>query len=673
MVSLLFPKGLTRQVVVVLLLVSLAGVVGAGLSAWQAERQALEEQVQRNLVTVADLKRDRLRSWLNERQADVRLVAVNRLNQEHFTELFDPRIPNERKREFASFLRDNLIGLQRSREGYVEIMMTDSSGAVVIGTNQERVGLPGLSDAGKDRFSAIDGSFFCNIFTHPETGRPVMAFGHVIRAVDLETHQPTSEIIGEVITVVDMEDTVYRILGPIPELGQTAEALLVRPIDEGMLFLSRLMFVEDAALNLVAGPNSPVAEAARKAEMGALDAFPSVDYSGEPVLATYRQVEPVGWGLVVKQSEAEAFEPVYTLAQRIARITLLVLLGTGLLAVVVARTLTRPIGALADATQAIAKGDLSVSLHSERKDELGALSASFQQMVDALAQRDQETQRLTEMLRRRADELESAYSELRRVDQLKDAFIRNITHELRTPVTTLSGYTELLLDDAADFEPDQQEMLQAIAGQSLQVTRLVNDVVSLHNVSADREERRPLRIVEIVRAGLDAWRLTIDQRRLPVQHHFDLNCADEDVEVVAHPGQMVRVLDNLLDNAVKFSPDGGTISLHIRPMQKQGPEGQRMQCLVISISDEGIGIHQEDLPRIWERFYQVDSSTTRRFGGTGLGLTLVKEIVEAHNGQVWVESRPDVGTTVSFALPCHVPTMEIPALTEDRSFMYAQR
>ena len=130
MASVLLPKGLTRQIAIVLFLVALAGIVGVGLAAWQAERMVLEAQVNNNLVMVANLKSERLQYWLNERQADARLLAVNQLNQEHFTKLFDGSVDFQDKRELAVFLRDNLAGLQDSRRGYMEI-----SALVIVSAN----------------------------------------------------------------------------------------------------------------------------------------------------------------------------------------------------------------------------------------------------------------------------------------------------------------------------------------------------------------------------------------------------------------------------------------------------------------------------------------------------------------------------------------------------------
>jgi len=658
----LIPKGLTRQLLAVLFLVALTGIVGVSLAAWQAERQVIEEQVDAKLVVVANLKRDRLQNWLAERQDDVQMIAANQINQEDFNLLLDTSLPQTRKDELILSLRDSLIGLQYSRSGYVEILMMDSEGTVLVGTDPAHQGKPFPAlEAATRRFFLIDGSSFYDIFFHPDSGRPVMLFGHVIRSFDGQTHQMSDEVVGEVFALVDMEYTVYRFLGPIAELGVTAEALLVRPEEDGIRYLSQLLFQENAPLNLSAGPDSPLAAAAQQAAMGATETFHSIDYARQPVIVAYREIAPVGWGLVVKQAESEAFAPIADLARRIVLLTFLVLLGTAGLALYLTPTVIQPIAALVQATQAIAGGDLGISLQTKRQDELGALSSSFQRMVAALAAQRQEAQRLAHALERRADELESAYSDLRRSDQLKDAFIRNITHELRTPVAALSGFTELLTDEAENFTPEQREMLDVVAGQTRQISRLVKDVASLHEIDSGSDERRPVSLADLVRSSLaNCQKQRFSGRRTPAgAHTFDLQCTDEDVAVFAHPGQISRVVDSLLDNAVKFSPEGGPIHIQVRRVQKWDANGQTADWQVVSVTDTGIGIAEEKLPHIWERFYQADDATTRRFGGAGLGLALVKETVEAHGGKVWADSLLGEGTTVSFSLPVHHLTPDI--------------
>lgn len=663
----MIPKGLTRQLLVVLFFVALIGIVGVSLAAWQAERQVIETEVSEKLMVVANLKREQLQSWLTERQDDVQMIADNRTNQERFNLLLDASLPQARKDELTLSLRDSLIGLQNSRSGYVEISMTDMKGTVLVATNPADENKQTLAlGEGKRQISLIDGSSFCDIYLHPDTRRPVMLFGYDIRAFDAQTRQESDEIVGEVFALVDMEYTVYRFLGPIVELGESAEALLVRPEKEGVLYLSQLLFQENAPLNLRAGQNSYLAAADHQAKLGITETFRAIDYASQPVILTYRTIAPIGWGLVVKQAEAEAFSPIEDLANRIILLTVLVLLGTTGLALYFASTIIQPIGALVQATQAIAEGDLGVSLQTQREDELGALSASFQQMVGALSEQRQEAQHLADALKRRADELESAYSDLRRTDQLKDAFIRNITHELRTPVAVLSGFTELLLDEAESFTPQQQEMLDVVVGQTQQISRLVKDVVSLHDINSDNDERRPVSLSELVRSSLahcqEQW---LSGRNSAVgAYSFDLQCTDENVAAFANPSQISRVIDNLLDNAIKFSPEGGSIHVQVRRVQKWDANGQTADWQVISVTDTGIGIAEDKLPYIWERFYQADDATTRRFGGAGLGLALVKETIEAHGGKVWADSLLGEGTTLSFCLPVYHPDQSTALETE---------
>ncbi len=166
---------------------------------------------------------------MEERQADTRLLAVNKLNQEHFTEILSDNVSTEQKTEFAAFLTDNLIGLQQSRLGYTDIAFIDSAGTVIISTKPEQVGQPALHNkVFAETLLASDGIFTQDIHFDPNTGSTKMAFGYVIKGIDLETGQELSSVIGVVIVAVDMAETIYPLIGAWPGMGQTGETLLVR-------------------------------------------------------------------------------------------------------------------------------------------------------------------------------------------------------------------------------------------------------------------------------------------------------------------------------------------------------------------------------------------------------------------------------------------------------------
>jgi GAF domain-containing protein/PAS domain-containing protein len=256
-----------------------------------------------------------------------------------------------------------------------------------------------------------------------------------------------------------------------------------------------------------------------------------------------------------------------------------------------------------------------------------------------------ENAQLFKDLKERAYHLEQAYHELQEVDRLKDELVQNVSHELRTPLTFIKGYIELLGGgDLGQMNEHQQDVLKIVAEKTNLVTRLVSDIVFLQQIEHESLQLADVDIAQMIRRVVQVipvaavGRVTL-QAVLPPD--LPLVRADQD--------RIYQVFDNLIGNAIKFSPNGGVITLQAQELD------DRVQ---VSVSDTGIGIPADRLERIFERFYQVDGSTTRKFGGAGLGLAIAKRIVEAHGGRIWAESQLGCGSSFLFTLPkAHLPTL----------------
>lgn len=228
-------------------------------------------------------------------------------------------------------------------------------------------------------------------------------------------------------------------------------------------------------------------------------------------------------------------------------------------------------------------------------------------------------------------------TEHKRVEQLKDELVSTVSHELRTPLTSLRGFAELMLKRS--FAPDKQrEFLTIIHQEATRLTGLINDFLDLQRMQSGRQVYN---MTEIALEPLLRESATIfvpDQSRHVLQIELDPSlpvvCVDVDC--------IRQVLGNLLSNAVKFSPRGGSIYVHARSVGKE---------VWVMVTDQGVGIPQEALSLLFTKFFRVDNADTRSIGGTGLGLALVKEIIETHGGRVWVESTRGEGSTFSFSLP----------------------
>ncbi|HSH04621.1 MAG TPA: GAF domain-containing protein [Anaerolineae bacterium] len=249
--------------------------------------------------------------------------------------------------------------------------------------------------------------------------------------------------------------------------------------------------------------------------------------------------------------------------------------------------------------------------------------------------------RLYEEVQTRAEKLAVAYEELKENDRLKDELIQNVSHELRTPLTFVKGYVDLLLDGAmGNLRDDQKNALRIVSTKTDEVTRLVSDIFTLHEENLKME---PLELRDLVRAIVADYKVRDQLNDIEprvIGHLPELG----NTLIEGDKGRLTQVLGNLLDNALKFSPEGGTVAVHLMIRDESN------DCL-IEVRDEGIGIPKEKLPRIFDRFYQVDGKSTRRFGGAGIGLALVRKLVEAHGGTIWVDSEENVGSTFSFTIP----------------------
>ena len=403
-------KGLGGRLLAALAFVALISVGALGLAVYLNERDALETQVTNQLTSIADLKKEQLLIWLDERQADAHLLAINKLNQDHFTQILSSDTPSDHKAELTEFLTDNLIGMQQSRAGYSEITLVDIGGRVIVATNPLIVGQAtphklSVSQA----LEAGDGSYIRDIQLDPVTGIPTMNFSQTVLGLNLETGEELPTPIGVVIIVVDMTETIYPLIEAWPGMGATGETLLVRAEDESTLFLNNLRFDANAALNLRIPAEMSMARPAHLATRGAEGVGQHIDYRGVPILAAYRYIPGINWGFVAKEDLDEAFAPTQTLARQIGLVAIIVLLATGAVSIAISSTLTRPLAKLVEGTRAVATGNLKTDIAVKRQDEIGTLADSFRMMVQAVEHRQQQIETANQALQRRSIELSALY------------------------------------------------------------------------------------------------------------------------------------------------------------------------------------------------------------------------------------------------------------------------
>ncbi|MBI3988645.1 MAG: GAF domain-containing protein [candidate division NC10 bacterium] len=260
------------------------------------------------------------------------------------------------------------------------------------------------------------------------------------------------------------------------------------------------------------------------------------------------------------------------------------------------------------------------------------------------------------------ERLRAAYQELKELDQMKTDFLANISHELRTPLAPIIGYVDLLLSEhPGPLTARQQSGLEIISESVRRLRGLIEQLLTFVQLGQGGGylQLKEASIDSLLRAKVEAFQEKARAKELSLTLAAPASLPN----VIADPEGIAQVLDLLLDNAVKFTPYGGRICLAAgvvtgRPFQASPKEGRQpfatgvedVELVEISVSDTGIGIPEDQLEKIFQHFYQVDSSSTRQYGGTGLGLALAKKIVEGHGSRIQVESRVGQGSTFRFFL-----------------------
>jgi signal transduction histidine kinase/DNA-binding response OmpR family regulator len=257
-----------------------------------------------------------------------------------------------------------------------------------------------------------------------------------------------------------------------------------------------------------------------------------------------------------------------------------------------------------------------------------------------------ENARLYALEQQRIAALARALDQQQELDRLKNEFMRNVSHELRTPLTMIMGYVELLdSGELGELLPSQQGPVSTLVSQTLALYQLVDNITALLQNETRERLRDLFSMEELLRTALYDFQVLADRSGLALEAEITAT----ETNVRGDSRHLRRVLDNLIDNALKFTPEGGSITVGLH---------NRAQQVVVQIQDTGIGIGQEHLERIFDRFYQVDGSIQRHHDGSGLGLALVKEIVASHGGTVAVESEEGVGSQFIVSLPLASPLPE---------------
>lgn len=330
----------------------------------------------------------------------------------------------------------------------------------------------------------------------------------------------------------------------------------------------------------------------------------------EPIRCEYNGEEKI-WGLVaVTKPMPQVRQARNGIMQMFFASQAVAVLIAFLTSFFLARRISRPLGKINSAAKAVAAGDFNKKISYDYLDEFGEVISSFNYMTDALKE----------------------------IDDSRSSFVSNVAHELRTPMTIISGFVEGILDGTIP-ESDRNKYLSIVLSETQRLSRLVTDLLETSRMESGKTKlvMATFDVNELLRKGIISYEQAITDKDIRVEAEFEYDKS----YVSGAEDSVYRVIANLMDNAIKFTPEGGII--RIKSVEKDNK-------VEVSIENTGEGISESELNHIWERFYKTDKSRSMDKKGVGLGLYLVKTIINQHNNRIWVESKEGEYTRFTFTL-----------------------
>jgi len=621
--NLLRPRSLFARLVTSLGIVLL---VSFGTGAWlsiRTGRDTIRTEASSELRGYAGGVLSGVEEYLAERRTDARVWA--RL------EVMEAVRSQDRDLRIETFL----LRLQHEYAGtYSELLTVDARNVVVASTQVERVdtridprSLGIFPAAGAD--SLLEGHTTFD--------------GHDVYVVATPLHsQLADDNLGWLVAFVDWGVVEQKIAAAnVAGDGQDEDGFLLLVDADGSILAGR----RDLARQAGVGPAQLSAAFPQGSALH--QSSPSKAYVVVWVGGGDRAASTRTWRLVAFHDTHRAFAIVDIFVHGIWVAMLAGLLVAAVLSLWMARGVTRPVRDLVAATHRLARGDLDVRVPKTGVEDLRQLAEAFNAMADELADARQR--------------LEMAWRQEEAV-RVRSEFVSHVSHELRTPITAIMNYTEILRDSSMAIEPHERtEFLNVIHEQSQRLMRLISDLLDSAKLEAGtfRCVFQAVPLAPLVRGAIDVLATAARKKDVSLAAHV----AGDLPLVHADPDRIAQVLTNLAGNAVKFTPEGGSVAIAAtaslgrrsgradRPfMGVESDAEERGPYVVISVRDTGTGIEPEDQSRVFDRFVQVGAAAQSR-RGAGLGLSIAASIIVQHGGAIWLESTPGAGSVFSFSIP----------------------
>lgn len=766
----LITKNIRTKLLFFLLPICLAAIFIMGFISFENAKNTMQDEIIQKLQSIADLKEIQIKDTFSSINSDMYLLqndyvikptisvlSENKNNLSNEESIFAKKILDE---QFGTFL--NLKNL------YTHIYLLDKSGDVVYEkTNKHEHQITIEHENSNVLKTVFDNAKSENYLTDVfrEHSEFVMYYGAPL-------YDLNDNFVGVIVLVLDMNE-IFILIQDSAGLGKTGETLLGKNDGNRALFINPVRHDPDAALNRTV-PFSDEIVPITRAVQGIEGSGFRIDYRGEPILAVWKYLPNLNWGLVVKMDSSEVMQPIYGVQTLGIFITAFFAIIITSLVVVVSDRISKPISTLRGAMTQIEQGNYDVKIQPSGNDEIYDLMHSTRKMVETMQQRQElndgimeeisnqkeeltdlikalnessivavtdkngiityANEKLTEISKYSKEELigknhellksgyhpdiffkgmwkvisqgkvwrgdikykakdgtyywvrttivpfigkdgkpeqfiristditsqkfteeklEYALNKLGETDKLKEEFSTMVSHELKTPLTPIKGYCEILKEDGiiGKLTKDQHEAIDEIDRNASRLERLVGDILDAQKLDMGKMTFNPKQfaLAEFLN------QLKKDLNPFMKEKHIQFEIKNgTNIKLTSDPDRLRQVIDNLTKNAVDFVPaDLGKIEIGTKYEDNN---------VIFYVKDNGVGIPLESQKHLFKKFYQVDTSHTRKHGGTGLGLVICKGIVESLGGKIWVNSQRGNGTEFCFSVPIKEREIEVSPL-----------
>ncbi len=606
---------------------------------YYSSKSAIEQRMIEQLTSIADLKKNELNNWLEERLTDTAVIARNKVLAAAATSLLQQRrrfesIDQLRKSEAGRInyerILDNLHALKQFYKHYNVISIVDgANGEVVISTYPDIVGKT-LSSFGvyvdtleKKEVAVKD------IHVSELTDQNCMTYFCPVCMTDTITLESSDIIIGVILLDVNVKYSVEPVIRNWPGMGNTGETLLVRREGSTIVYLNDLRHRPDAALRFTSSIHSTPDIPSVLSSGGEEGIKRSADYRNVPVLSAYRHIPLLNWGLVAKQDLTEAFAPVEKLKDRVIVLIFVCILVVVAIGISLTNRITQPILQLVEGAKAIAAGNLDQRIAIISENEVGLLAREFNHMAA----------KLKESYTNLEQKVEERTAQLLRAERLAAVgeLAAEVAHEINNPLGGLQNFASMI-----ENEPENASQTRRYAALMLEGLKRVEMIVKrLLTFSRPYTLRMSENSINaIINGSLEFVEHRIDPSLIHI--HKDLKESLPAVSIDVDHISMMFI--NIMVNAIESMPGGGSLTIKTDFCRRHEA------CIAVCIGDTGCGIREEIMDKIFEPFFTTKDKEGEK--GIGMGLAISKRIIEDHHGEIRVESSAGEGTVFTICLPC---------------------